>query len=87
MSLGSAFEIETQLLIAQEVGYFSPEKLEEELKELTILQKQINQLIIKIRHRHNLPPFSCPRPESSTQLPKAISQAPAANSQPPEANS
>ena len=51
MSLGSAFEVETQLLIAREIGYLTPEKLDEELEELTILQKQINQLITKVLSR------------------------------------
>lgn len=51
MSLGSAFEVETQLHIAREIGYLAPEKLETELQELTILQKQINQLITKIWRR------------------------------------
>jgi len=50
MSLGSAFEIETQLIIAQEIGYLDTTRQENILAELTILQKRINQLITKIRH-------------------------------------
>ena len=46
---GSTFEIETQLIIAKEIGYISTIQFEEFIKELNILQKQINQLISKIR--------------------------------------
>ena len=46
---GSTFEIETQLIIAKEIGYISTVQFEEFIKELNILQKQINQLITKIR--------------------------------------
>jgi four helix bundle protein len=60
MSLGSAFEVETQLHIAKEVGYLTPEELEVELEELTILQKQINQLITKILSRINRYPICRP---------------------------
>jgi four helix bundle protein len=60
MSLGSAFEVETQLHIAKEVGYLTPEELEAELEELTILQKQINQLITKILSRINRYPICRP---------------------------
>ena len=47
---GSAFEVETQLTIAKEIGYIKEDQFEKIFIELTILQKQINQLITKIRH-------------------------------------
>ncbi len=45
MALGSAFELETQLHIAKEVGYLNATALESNLKELDIIQKQLNKLI------------------------------------------
>ena len=49
MSLGSAYEVETQLVIAKEIGYLTNEQYNNQMVELTILQKQINQLISTIR--------------------------------------
>jgi four helix bundle protein len=51
IALGSAFEVETQLNIAKEVGYISSEQLIKCHEELTIIQKQINQLITVIRNK------------------------------------
>ena len=48
IALGSAFEIETQLIIAYEIGYLNGETLESTIKELTIIQKQTNQLRTRI---------------------------------------
>jgi len=53
IALGSAFELETQLTIAKEVGYFSSEQYFACQEELIILQKQINQLITIIRRKNN----------------------------------
>jgi four helix bundle protein len=49
MALGSCFEVETQLVLSREIGYLPPEKYESLVSELTILQKQINQFIGKLR--------------------------------------
>jgi len=49
IALGSAFEVETQITIAKEVGYITNDQFLKCLEELTILQKQINQLITVIR--------------------------------------
>lgn len=49
MALGSAFEVETQLIIAKDVDYISEKTLQTILSDLHKLQKQINQLISKIR--------------------------------------
>lgn len=46
---GSSFELETQLIIAKEINYINDQQLLELLSELTILQKQINQLITVLR--------------------------------------
>ena len=51
ISLGSAFEVETQTLIANQLGYVTAENYEPLLNQLTILQKQINSLISKIRQK------------------------------------
>lgn len=42
ISLGSAFEVETQLLIAQKIGYIPIEEYQITQERLQILQKQIN---------------------------------------------
>ena len=70
MSLGSAFELETQLNIAKEVGYLKEQKHQELLDDLTIIQKRINQFINKVRTK-----------ATNTQQPKTNSQQPTANSQ------
>ncbi len=44
IALGSAFEVETQLIIANQIGYLNIETFEKLLKELTIIQKQTNRL-------------------------------------------
>jgi four helix bundle protein len=49
MAIGSAFEIETQLTIAKELGYLDQKLYAEVLSEINIIQKQINTLITKIR--------------------------------------
>jgi four helix bundle protein len=49
ISLGSAFEVETQLTIASNIGYVEPDDYTILLKKLNLLQKQINQFIIKLR--------------------------------------
>ncbi len=42
ISLGSAFEYETQLIIAYNEGYISEEKFKEVLQKIQIIQKKIN---------------------------------------------
>ena len=49
-ALGSSFEVETQLLIAKNIGYVAPETHAEFLETLTSIQRQINALIIKVRN-------------------------------------
>lgn len=41
VSLGSCYEIETQMILAYEFGYFSKVKLDEILDKLIVLQKKI----------------------------------------------
>lgn len=52
-SLGSAFEVETQLLIAKNVGYFDNDNLEINFQELMdrihSIERQINGLLTSIR--------------------------------------
>lgn len=48
-SLGSAFEVETQLLIAKNVGYISPDIYDCLLAALNEIERQINGLISKLR--------------------------------------
>ena len=49
IAIGSAFEVETQLTIANEIGYLNDDNFIEIQNELIIIQKQINQLITKLR--------------------------------------
>ncbi|MEZ4776175.1 MAG: four helix bundle protein [Bacteroidia bacterium] len=48
IAIGSAFELETQLLICVELNYFSQQQVERIQKNLTTIQKQVNSLITKI---------------------------------------
>jgi len=48
IAIGSAFELETQLTIAHNIGYLNTETLQKLLEELTSIQKQTNQLRKKI---------------------------------------
>ena len=49
-SLGSAFEVETQLLISKNIGYIDAELYEGLMKELEEIERQINGLISSIRN-------------------------------------
>lgn len=44
ISLGSSFEVETQIIVSLKLGYISNEKSEELIEKLHILQKRINAL-------------------------------------------
>ncbi len=48
-SLGSAFEVETQLLISKNVGYLSSDIYESLLTDLNEIERQINGLISTLR--------------------------------------
>ena len=48
-ALGSAFEVETQLLIAKNIGYISSEIYTSLNNELCEIERQLNSLIISIR--------------------------------------
>lgn len=48
-ALGSAYEVETQLLIAKNVGYVSLECYNSLTNELDEIERQINGLIVSIR--------------------------------------
>ena len=48
-SLGSAFEVETQLLIAKNIGYISQELYDNLLNILNEIERQLNGLISKLR--------------------------------------
>jgi len=49
IALGSAFEVETQLIIAQEIAYIKPEDIEAMIEKLHTLQKQISFLVTKMK--------------------------------------
>jgi four helix bundle protein len=49
ISMASAFELETQTIIAERLGYISMEDLNVELKSVNELQRKINSLISKIK--------------------------------------
>jgi four helix bundle protein len=44
IAIGSAFEVETQLIISNQIGYLEKEIFEKLLAELAIIQKQTNRL-------------------------------------------
>ena len=48
-SLGSAFDVETQLQISKNVGYISQDIYEDLLRDLNEIERQINGLIGSIR--------------------------------------
>jgi four helix bundle protein len=49
IALGSAFELETQCILSQKLGFIEEEQLNIELNTIHQLQKQINTLIQKIK--------------------------------------
>lgn len=48
-ALGSAFEVETQLLIAKNIGYLNEQLHSELLEKLSSIERQLNGLINSIR--------------------------------------
>ena len=48
-ALGSAFEVETQLLIAKNIGYVDETQYDELLSKLSSIERQLNGLISTIR--------------------------------------
>lgn len=65
VALGSAFELETQLIIIQKLQFASADKLEQTFSLLTIEQKVVNNLISKIKDDNFI---------SQSQRPKANSK-------------
>jgi len=49
IALGSLAEIETQLIIAEELGYIEKKKKEQIIEEMDILGRQLRSLISKLR--------------------------------------
>ena len=49
IALGSAFELETQLIVSAEMNYLNIEKFNEYLSELQEIQKMINSFINKLK--------------------------------------
>ena len=49
-ALGSAYEVETQLLISKNVGYINDELYQTLLKELVTIEKQLTAFINKVRN-------------------------------------
>ena len=49
MSLGCAFEVETQLTISRNIGYISVDLYESLLDDLTEIERQLNGLIHSLR--------------------------------------
>ena len=49
IAIGSCFELETQLILANEFRYINPTDFHTVLTEITKLEKMINSLIIKLR--------------------------------------
>ena len=51
VALGSAFELETQLLLSQRIGYFRDEHLGEILPLLSLFERKGNALLSKLKDR------------------------------------
>lgn len=54
IAIGSSFELETQLILCNEIGYFDRDTLETLISDLHQLQKQTNSLISKIASSQKL---------------------------------
>lgn len=48
ISIGSSFELETQVIIGKEISYFKDDDIKDLLEDLHCLQKQISKLIRKL---------------------------------------
>jgi four helix bundle protein len=55
MALGSVFELETQLIIAKELGYTNSESINELLLNIYQIEKKLNSFITKIRNNSKKP--------------------------------
>jgi len=55
MALGSVFELETQLIIAKELGYTNSESINELLINIYQIEKKLNSFITKIRNNSKKP--------------------------------
>ena len=53
ISIGSAFEVETQLLIARKRNYITEESYEGLVEKLQSLERQINSFISRLRSENN----------------------------------
>lgn len=49
IALGSSFEVETQLILATEIGYLKDDKLNVIMKKLHLIEKQLNSLRTKLK--------------------------------------
>lgn len=54
ISLGSAFETETQLLISKNIGYITEDQYCELIEKLKSVERQLNGLLISIKANSNL---------------------------------
>jgi four helix bundle protein len=52
IAIGSSFELETQIIISNMLGYIHTEQSNKTIQELNTLQKQINSLITIIAKSH-----------------------------------
>ena len=50
MAIGSAFEVESQLLISKNLGYINESQYNDLVAKLSITERQIHYLIIKLRN-------------------------------------
>lgn len=54
IAIGSSFELETQLMLCKEVGFVNEEDIATLIAEINIIQRQINNLILKIKQDNKL---------------------------------
>jgi four helix bundle protein len=52
ISLGSTFELETDLIISDKLGFINSSSVQDFLSNLHVEQKQLNSLITKIKDKH-----------------------------------
>ena len=54
IAIGSSFELETQLMLCMDVGFANEENITPLIAEINIIQRQINNLILKIKQDNKL---------------------------------
>jgi four helix bundle protein len=67
IAIGSAFELETQLILCHELQFIRQEKITPLIDELKVIQRQINTLITIISKSHQAQKAKRPKPTAKGQ--------------------